>query len=450
VNTQDKSPLKKILKTSLPAVIDLSSQTFAWLIEAILIGNISAAALAGVGLALQIIILTFTVILTFVVGASIIINQYLGAKDHWNANHVFGQAMMIGTVLAVGITLLWYFGGTQVFLAIREEEPSARIYGVQYLKTISYFGPLLILNFMALGILRMVGETIVTMKINLFTNVLHLTIASILIFGLFGAPRLEAMGAALGVGIAHSTAFFITFYMLRSRKINIFLSFREFTSPNMDTFKRLFKLGLPATVEQLVWAFGQLVLSFYAGLLGIVVLAAHQVFVRVQSVLSMVFQGFGLASMSLVGRSIGAGDDRAAIKAGWQTGWLALGTAVLIAIGLVLTQHWWFPIFTQNDDVIRFGTGAVIVLAIIQLPKAMNMVFSSNLRGGGDLNWLMFLAISTVTFYEILGAYTLSFVFNMSLAGLWLVQGLDETTRLFLNFWRFHQRKWKIKDILSL
>jgi putative MATE family efflux protein len=320
VNTQDKSPLKKILKTSLPAVIDLSSQTFAWLIEAILIGNISAAALAGVGLALQIIILTFTVILTFVVGASIIINQYLGAKDHWNANHVFGQAMMIGTVLAVGITLLWYFGGTQVFLAIREEEPSARIYGVQYLKTISYFGPLLILNFMALGILRMVGETIVTMKINLFTNVLHLTIASILIFGLFGAPRLEAMGAALGVGIAHSTAFFITFYMLRSRKINIFLSFREFTSPNMDTFKRLFKLGLPATVEQLVWAFGQLVLSFYAGLLGIVVLAAHQVFVRVQSVLSMVFQGFGLASMSLVGRSIGAGDDRAAIKAGWQTG----------------------------------------------------------------------------------------------------------------------------------
>jgi len=57
------SPLKDILKTSLPAVIDLSSQTIMWTIEAILIGKISAAAFAGVGMALQIIILFFAVVL---------------------------------------------------------------------------------------------------------------------------------------------------------------------------------------------------------------------------------------------------------------------------------------------------------------------------------------------------------------------------------------------------
>ena len=44
------SPLKDILKTSLPAVVDLSSQTVMWTIEAILIGQISAAAFAGVGM----------------------------------------------------------------------------------------------------------------------------------------------------------------------------------------------------------------------------------------------------------------------------------------------------------------------------------------------------------------------------------------------------------------
>ncbi|MCB0265142.1 MAG: MATE family efflux transporter [Calditrichaeota bacterium] len=448
MSSSQKSPLKNILKTSLPAVIDLSSQTVAWLIEAILIGNISAAALAGVGLALQIVILTFTVVLTFVVGASIIINQYLGAEDHWNANHVLAQAMMVGTIMAFVISLLWYFGGTQVFLAIREEEPSARIYGVQYLKIISYFGPLVILNFMGLGILRMVGDTVVTMKINLFTNILHLTLASILIFGLFGMPRMEAEGAALAVGIAHSIAFFITLYMLRSRKVSLFLSFTEYATPNFETFKRLYKLGLPTTVEQLVWAFGQLVLSFYAGLLGIVVLAAHQVFVRVQSVLTMAFQGFGLASMSLVGRSIGAGDDDAAIKAGWQTGWVALATAMLIGAGLMLTEQWWFSIFTKNEAVVTFGTSAVIVLAIIQMPKAMNMVFTGNLRGGGDLNWLMWLAISSVTIFEIIGSYYFAFVCELSLIGIWMVQGMDEASRLFCNFWRFHQRKWKIKDML--
>ncbi|MCB0295848.1 MAG: hypothetical protein KDG51_11555, partial [Calditrichaeota bacterium] len=119
----DKSQLKDVIRTSLPAVIDLSSQTVAWLIEAIFIGHLSAAALAGVGLALQIVILTFTVILTFVVGASIIINRYLGSQDSWNANHVLAQALMMGTILSVLITLSWYFGGTQIFAIIKEEEP---------------------------------------------------------------------------------------------------------------------------------------------------------------------------------------------------------------------------------------------------------------------------------------------------------------------------------------
>lgn len=448
LTASQKSPLKDILKTSLPAVIDLSSQTVAWLIEAILIGNISAAALAGVGLALQIVILTFTVVLTFVVGASIIINQYLGAKDTWNANHVLGQALMVGTLLAIILSLVWYFGGTLIFLAIREDEPAARIYGVQYLKIISYFGPLVIINFMALGIMRMVGDTFITMKINLFTNALHLTLAPIFIFGYLGFPRMEAQGAALAVGIAHSTAFFITLYFLRSRKAALYFSFKEYTTPNLETFKRLYKLGLPTTIEQLVWAVGQLVLSFYAGLLGIVVLAAHQVFVRVQSVLTMAYQGFGLASMTLVGKNIGADDERRAIKTGWQTGWVALGSAVVVATLLFLLQDFWFSIFTQNQEVVTFGTHAIIVLAIIQLPKAMNIVFTGNLRGGGDLAWLMWLAIISVIVFEIVGSYFVAVVFNFTLIGIWLMQGLDETFRLLLNFWRFQQRNWKIKDII--
>jgi len=148
--TSQKSPLKQILKTSLPAVIDLSSQTITWLIEAIFIGHLSAAALAGVGIALQIVLLTFAIVLTFVMGASIIILRYLGADDHWNANHVLGQALMMGTLMSVIIGLVWYFGGTQVMLLIKEEEPIARMFGAQYLRTVSYFAPIFIINFIAL------------------------------------------------------------------------------------------------------------------------------------------------------------------------------------------------------------------------------------------------------------------------------------------------------------
>ena len=448
-SSSSKSPLKAILKTSLPAVIDLSSQTIAWLIEAIFIGHLSAAALAGVGLALQVVILTFTVVLTFVVGASIIINNYLGANDNWNANHVLAQALMLGTILAFLISLLWYFGGTQIFTMIKEEEPIARIYGVQYLEIVSYFGPVVILNFIALGIMRMVGDTMITMKINLFANVLHLILSPILIFGYFGFPKLEAQGAALALGIAHTLASLITIYYLRCRKSVLFFSLREYTTPNFETFRRLFKLGIPTTVEQLVWAIGQLVLSFYAGLLGIVVLAAHQVFVRVQAVLTMVFHGFGIASMTLVGKHIGAEKEKQAMEAGRTTGSVALIFSIVTAVIMILFKDSWMGIFTADQEVIEFGTQAVFVLALIQIPKAVNIVFTGNLRGGADLNWLMWLAINSVILFEVVGSYVLAITFNMALIGLWLIQGFDETFRLALNSWRFRQRKWKVRDIMD-
>lgn len=444
---REHSTLRNVLTTSVPAVIDLSSQTFAWLIEAVYIGQLSTAALAGVGFSLQIVVLTFTVVLTFVVGASIIINRYLGAKDTWNANHVLAQALIIGTILAFAISAVWFFGGTKLLFLIREEDSAARQYGMQYLQILSYFGPLIIVNFIALGIMRMCGDTLLTMRINLFANITHLTLAPFLIFGWWVFPRLETQGAAIAVGIAHSIAFFITFYYLRSRKASIFLSFREYATPNFDTFRRLFKLGFPTTVEQLVWAIGQLVLNFYASQVSIAVLATHFIFVRIQTVLTMAYQGFGMASMTLVGRNIGAADEKGAIDAGKITAMVALISSVAFAIGIYAFREIWVDMFTTDQEVIRLGVGAMFMLAITQIPKAVNAVFTGNLRGGADLAWLMWLAICSVMTFEIIGSYFTTFVLHLSLLGLWLIQGLDEAVRMALNIWRFGQRKWLMKEI---
>ena len=105
-------------------------------------------------------------------------------------------------------------------------------------------------------------------------------------------------------------------------------------------------------------------------------------------------------------------------------------------------------IFTNDADVVRYGTSLVWVLVLIQIPKAMNIVFTGNLRGGADLKWLMWLAISSVLIFEITGAYILTFVFQMALTGIWAIQGVDETMRLASNIWRFRQTKWAGKSIL--
>ena len=440
---QNKGTLRQVLKTSFPAVIDLSSQTVTWLIEAIFIGQLSAFALAGVGVAQQFIVLTFSILLTFVVGSSIIIVRYLGANDEWNANHVLGQALFIGIILAIVIGLLWYFAVPLLFHLIKEEGDIARSYGVIYIKTVACFSPFIIVNFIALGILRGVGDTMLTMTISLIVNITNIILDALLIFGWLGFPRLETFGAALGVGIAHTLGFCITVVFLRNRKSSLFLAVVEIARPKMATVKKLFKMGVPTTIEQFVWSIGQIVLSFFAARINVNALAAHQVMVRIQSVLAMVNWGFAVAGMTLVGKNIGANDYVEARKSGQLVAIISALNAIVLAGIIWIFDAQIFAAFTSDMEVRMLCHSLIIAFAILQLPKAINTSYAGNLRGAADLNWLMWLAVGAVVMNEIMGAYILAFIVGMQLLGLWTIQIVDESGRLILNYWRFNKCEWK-------
>ncbi len=443
----DKSPLKTILKTSLPAVIDLSASTFMWTFEAILIGKLSAAAFAGHGMAVQIIIVVLTLLLTFIVGSSIIINRYLGANNTWEANHIMGQALMMGIGMTILISAGWYFGADFIFLLIREGGSEARQAGVIYLKTVAMFGPLVLTNFVALGIIRGAGETRYAMIVNLSIVSLNFVLAPIFIFGLFGVPRLEVRGAAIAMGIAHSLGFCGTLYLLRSRKCALFLSFKELTTPNVKTFRRLLKAGIPTTVEQLVWAVGQLIVSGYAATLGITVLAAHQVFLRIQAILSMFYLGFSLSAMTLVGRNMGANDRQGVLKTAFTANRVVFVFSFAVFLIMAIFSKQLIAIFTSDPPVVQLGSSVIIIFALVQIPKALDGVLIGNLRGVGELKWLMWVTLASVLLFEIGLNWLLLFVLNYSLMALWLVHLGDEMVRSLVNFQRFKRGKWKLVDI---
>lgn len=428
-------------------MIDLSSQTIMWTVEAILIGKISAAAFGGVGMAIQVVVVCFTILITFVVGSSLIVTRYLGAENRWEANHVLGQSLMIGIVLAFFFALVWYFGAPNIFRLIREASGEARAAGITYLRTIALFAPVIVTNFIAVGIIRGAGATFHSMLINVGLNVLNMLLAPILIFGWFGAPRLEVFGAALAVGIAHTAGFIATFYVLRSNKSVLFLSFKELTTPNWGTFKRLFNAGLPTTIEQLVWSIGLLVMTSYAAVVGIAVLAAHQVFLRIQAILSMVYTGFGLGAMSLMGQNLGAEKHHLAQRTAEMAAWVIFVCVLFIVALIILFAEHVVAIFTNDPQVVRLGSSVIKLFAIVQIPKAVDGVVMGNLRGAGDLKWLMWITICSVVLFEVVSNWAVVFIFELSLWGLWLIHILDETGRLIANYWRFKGGKWKFIDL---
>lgn len=442
------TPLKNILKTSVPAVIDLSSQTIMFTIEAIFIGRLSTAAFAGQGLAIQVIISFLTIVITFIVGSSLIVARHLGADEVRAANHVMSQAIMISFVMSFLFGLIWYFGGVQLFRLIREGGSiEAQRAGIAYLRIIALFAPIIITNFTAVGIIRGAGDTYLSMLVNVAINGLNLILSPLLIFGWFGFPRWEVEGAALAVGISHSVGFMITFYLLRTRKSALFLSFRELTRPNFKTFKRLLNTGVPTTVEQLVWSVGMLIVSIYAAMLGKNFLAAHMVFLRIQGILSMAYLGLSLGAMTLMGKNLGAEKQRLAERTAKTSNWVGFIFASIVALLIIPFSKNLLYLFTPEETVIRLGANAMIIFAIVQIPKAVDSMLIGNLRGAGDLKWIMYMTMIGVFLMEVCLNWLVAFVFQLALAGLWLVHLADETLRLLLNYWRFKGGRWKFIKI---
>lgn len=441
------SALKDLLKTSLPAVIDLAIQPVMWAYEAILIGRLGAgaAAIGGHGLAVQLIILTFTVLLTFVVGSSLIINRHLGSGNKWEANHILGQSLMLGFFISLFIAALFYFGGPQMFKIIKETEPEARSYGVQYLRTLAYFMPFIITNFIAVGIIRGSGDTHFSMLINLIVNGINLVLAPLLIFGTLILPRLEVTGAALAAGIAHTIGLIITIILLRTRRCRLFLSFTELTTPKWESIKLLFKKGLPTTIEQLVWSLGQLMISIWVARLGVIALALHQILMRIQAILSMVYHGFGLSSMTLVGKNVGAQNHRLAERTGLIAGVVMFFLALVVLLIFNTFSRGILRIFTNDQEIFSLGLTVIKIFALVQVPRALNTVLTGNLRGADELQWLMWIMIAGVLIFEISSTAGVIFLLHLGLNSVWVVSGIDEVVRFVLNYFRFKSGKWKLK-----
>jgi putative MATE family efflux protein len=323
------------------------------------------------------------------------------------------------------------------------DSASAQTAGITYLRIVALFAPFLITNFIAVGIIRAIGDTHYSMSINVVINVINVFLSFVLINGKFGFPNWGVQGCALAVGISHSIGFFLTFYLLRSHRLQLFLSFHELANPKWESFKKLFKIGLPTTVEQVTWALGQLVVTSYAAGIYVTVLTTHAIFCRIQAVLSMVYWGFSLTAMSMMGKNLGAANNKLAIHTA-RTAHRVMGVFVIAMVTILITfSNFLLKIFTNDMDTIMLGHKAIFIFALAQIPKALSSVLAGNLRGVGDLKWLMWTTIIFVLIFEIGFNWVAAFILGWGIYGIWGIQTSDETVRLGINYWRFHVGSWR-------
>jgi putative MATE family efflux protein len=429
-------------KAVAPAVIDLLSTTVLIVFEGILLGRFSSAALAGGGMGLQSLFLVFTVILTFVMGASVPISRLVGAGKKDEADRLFSNA--IGSVLGIGLIFALIslsmagFIFRNIFGAVGDVETA----GVGYFRTVAFFMPMIALNFSGTGILRATGDAFSAMMANLTANLLSAFLAIIFVFGYepIGIPAMGAKGSALALGIGQTFGMIIFLRYVLSRKTAITLHLRDIVAPKWASIKRIVKIGLPVTAEQFFWMAGQIIIVAYIGRLGETSLAAHQIIIRLTQTLGVVYQGFAFGNMALCGRHIGADNEIRAILLSRKIRYISLAISIILGAIVYFNAEAIVHLFTFDPKVMELAIILIPILALQQIPKSQTMITTSELRARGDLIFIAEIAGITVAINIIGFSYIGVFVFGWGLPLIWVVHVLDEVVRYAIHLLRMRQR----------
>jgi putative MATE family efflux protein len=447
-----------LLRQSIPVILDLGSQIAFWTLEIMLVGrlgglpglspleratDLGTQAIVAVGTVQLVLLVTITILLTFVGGAVVAINRHLGAGKQDTANHFFGQSVLWALLASIPIALVWSFGAPLLSrLLIGSGSDVARQMLVEYLRTMALFSPLLVVNFVVLGIFRGIGDSRLSMGVSLIVNSLHLLGAFLLVFGFAGLPALGVRGSALAGGIAHSVGALITAGLVFTGRSRLRLRRRDLRRMVTRTTRRLLRKGLPMTLEQLSWGLGMLALVAVATRLGTHSGAAHIALLSLLRISALIFTGLGIATMTVVGQQVGAGREDLARKATSRLMRLGLGAAAVLGLLVLIIPEPMIRLFSPDPEVVQLGGSVLVILAILQFPKAVTYISSYGLRGRGDTKFPMAVIIGGVIIFELGLGWTLAFPVGLGLGGIWIASLVDELLRAFLVTRRFYGRSW--------
>lgn len=273
----------------------------------------------------------------------------------------------------------------------------------------------------------------------------------LLIFGKFGFPRLELVGAGLATTIVSTLMFAgLAALTLADRKFRRYSIFGRFWRPDWPRLRALWRLGLPIAVTLVfeVSIFGAAV--FLMGLVGQNALAAHAIALQIASVSFMVPLGFSQAVTVRVGRAFGAGDPDGIARAGWTAYAMGVTFMGLMALVMVLAPHLLVGMFLdlsrpENAPVVSLAVTFLMFAALFQVVDGAQAVGAGMLRGLHDTTVPMIYA--AIGYWGIgmpLGV-VLAFPMGWAGSGIWMGLAAGLTAVAVLMTWR-----WIMRERLNL
>lgn len=432
---------RHIVCFAIPLLLGNLFQQFYNTVDSWVVGNyVSDTAFSAVGTVGPIINMLINTFLGLSTGASVVISQFYGAKQHERVQDAVHTSVMMTLILGVVFTIIG-IAMTPLMLNLMETPDSVRPEATQYL--IIYFSGIisLMLYNMGSGILRAIGDSqrpFYFLVVSALTNVV-LDLVFVLVF------KMGVSGVAIATVIAQTLSAALVLSVLLRAKNCCRLSLKKLRI-HRSMFAKILKVGIPAALQMAVTAFSNVFVQSYINSFGEDCMGGWTAYVKIDQFLFLPMQSISLAVTTFVGQNLGI-NQVARAKKGIRAGMLmAVACTALLMVPVLIFAPQLVEFFNKKREIVDYGSMLLRLISPFYVFCCINQIFAGALRGAGNSRTPMFIMIgSFVVFRQIYLFIMANYISNtikpiaLSYPAGWLLCSL--ITALYFKFakWEKHR-----------
>lgn len=434
---------KKLLALVLPIALQNLMTALVSASDALMLGFLNQNSLSAVSLATQIQFVLNLFYAALTIGTTILAAQYWGKGDSETVERILALALRISTGISAAFFLAANLAPGGLMRIFTKETVLIEL-GIPYLKVVSWSYLCSGISQIYLCVMKNSGRTPRSTVYGSVSVLLNILLNAVLIFGLWGAPAMGIVGAALATVISRLAELLLVLWENRKKDVvRIRLGYLKAPEPWLR--RDFYRYTSPVLANELVWGCGFTMFSVIMGHLGNDAVAANSIANIMKNIIACFCLGIGTGSSILVGNELGCGNlerakeyggrlCRVSVAAGAASGLLLLGASPFILR--------WFAsnLSGQAQEYLRV---MLYVCSYYLIGKSVNStVIAGIFCAGGDTRFGLYCDIVTMWLIIVPLGLLAAFVWKLPVIMVYVLLNLDELVKLPAVYKHYKQYHW--------
>ena len=435
---------QRLIRLIIPLVIEQGLTILVGMCDGVMVSSVGEAAISGVSLVDMINAVVLILFAALATGGAVVTSQFLGARQMEKAKKSAGQLVLMAGVLgSVSAVLCIVFANGLMKLFFGSIDQAVMDAGLIYLRITALSFPFIALYNAGAAMFRSTGNSKVSMQVSLLMNLINVVGNAFCIFVL----KMGGAGVAIPTLVSRAVAAAVILAMAAQKKHELHLQRQWLTHIDRDMMGSILRIGIPSACENSIFQLGRLVVVSMIALFGTTQTSANAVANTLDGVGIIVGQAMGLAMVTVVGQSVGAGDLK---QTSYYIKKLMLWTYVLMGISNGLL----FLFVDQMVGLYSSLTPETVVLArtLVQIHSGfaillwpVSFVLPNALRAANDVKFTMWVGVGSMILFRVVVSWFLCVQFQMGAIGVWIAMILDWVCRISFFLPRIFSGKWQTK-----